>query len=168
MSLFARAMFGVLDWLARRGGLREPEEGASGLGASVPEPGVRPTQLNASRIGIRGETYAYWFLRNQGYTIVRRNYRLSGIPGEIDLIGWDGPVLAFVEVKTRTGAHAQAPEEAISQEKRRHLLRMAKQFLGRQRRRDVPSRFDVVAIQESAPGKIEVRLHKDAFGDSRR
>lgn len=120
---------------------------------------------SARRTGIRGETYAYWFLRKQGYTLVRRNYRVPDLPGEIDLIGWDGPVLAFIEVKTRTGARARAPEEAITREKRRFLLRIARQFLGRQKRGDVSSRFDVVAIEEPSPGKIEVRLHKNAFGD---
>jgi len=165
MLFFARAMFGVLDWMARRGGLREPE-GASPGSHATPQPAAgRQAHAAARRIGIRGETYAYWFLRKQGYTLVRRNFRLPGIPGEIDLIGWDGPVLAFIEVKTRTGSLASAPEEAVTPEKRRFLLRTAKQFLGRQKRSAVASRFDVVAIEEPFPGKIEVRLHKNAFGD---
>lgn len=153
----------MLDWMVRRGGLKEPEvipsdrQGAHELSAG------KAGQSAARRTGIRGETYAYWFLRKHGYTLVRRNYRVPGIPGEIDLIGWDGSVLAFIEVKTRTGAQARSPEEAITPEKRRFLLRMAKQFLGRQKKSDVSSRFDVVAIEEPSPGKIEVRLHKNAF-----
>jgi Uncharacterised protein family UPF0102 len=53
-------------------------------------------------MGVRGETFAYWYLRRHGYVIVCRNFRAPGVKGEIDLVGFDGPVLAFVEVKTRT------------------------------------------------------------------
>ncbi len=51
---------------------------------------------------MRGETYAYWYLRKQGYIFVSRNYTLPGIKGEIDLVGYDGKTPAFVEVRTRT------------------------------------------------------------------
>ena len=90
---------------------------------------------------------------------------VPGLKGEIDLIGYDGPVLAFVEVKTRTGERERAglPEDAITQEKRRLLARMARQFLAERRIREAPCRFDVVAI-ESKPGRPPVvRLHKGAF-----
>jgi len=65
-------------------------------------PGARDSaKQRARRTGIRGETYAYWYLRRHGYVLVARNYRSPGIKGEIDMIGYDGPVLAFVEAKTR-------------------------------------------------------------------
>ena len=37
-----------------------------------------------------------------GYVFVARNYMPRGAKGEIDLIGYDGKTLAFVEVRTRT------------------------------------------------------------------
>jgi Holliday junction resolvase-like predicted endonuclease len=53
--------------------------------------------------------------------LVARNYRSPGIKGPIDMIGYDGEVLAFVEVKTRSAAEAETsaktqtrPEEAIN------------------------------------------------------
>jgi len=119
----------------------------------------------ARRTGIHGETYAYWYLRRHGYVFVARNYRIPDDKGEIDLVGYDGSVLAFVEVKTRTGTeeHPGQPEEAITAEKRRHLERMAKRFMAERRARDVPWRFDLVAIENRAGRAPEVRLYKNAF-----
>jgi len=160
MAIVSGLMFRLVDWAARRG--------------IVPE--VSPTltaKQVAARKGVRGETYAYWYLRRKGYVFIARNYTAAGYKGEIDLIGYDGPVLAFVEVKTRTtdsakastsdGAIAAKPEDAITADKRRVLSRMARRFLTERRIDEAPWRFDVLAI-ESAPGRRPVvRLHKDAF-----
>jgi len=156
MPLFSRLMFAFVRFGARKGIAAED--------AASPD----SAKARARRTGIRGETFAYWYLRRHGYIFVARNYRVRGIKGEIDLIGFDGPVLAFVEVKTRTrSADADGelgkPEGAVTAEKRRHLSRMARQFLAERRLREAPCRFDVLAI-ESRPGRPpEVRLHKGAF-----
>ena len=52
---------------------------------------------------MKGETFAYWYLRRNGYVMVARNYTAQPMKGEIDLVGWDGAVLAFVEVKREPG-----------------------------------------------------------------
>jgi len=149
MGLVARAVFGVVHFRARKGLAASPDATAS-------------AKEQARQTGVRGETYAYWYLRRHGYVIVARNYVLPGVKGEIDLVGYDGPVLAFVEVKTRTGDRA-LPEEAITHEKRRSLARIARQFLADRRVAGAPVCFDVLAI-ESRPGRPPgVRLHKDAF-----
>jgi len=54
----------------------------------------------ARRRGVRGQTFAYWYLRSHGYVFVARNYTPREVKGEIDLIGHDGETLAFVEVRT--------------------------------------------------------------------
>lgn len=52
---------------------------------------------------MRGETFAYWYLRQLGYVFVAKNYTpRGGAKGELDLVGYDGETLAFVEVRTRT------------------------------------------------------------------
>ena len=120
------------------------------------------------RTGMRGETFAYWYLRRHGYVMIGRNFMVPGIKGEIDLVGYDGQVLAFVEVKTRSGDGALGlPEDAVTADKRRLLSRMARQFMAERRIREALCRFDVVAIQ-CIPGRApEVRLHKGAFAESK-
>jgi len=164
--VLARLIFAIVDRRARKGLVEpRPEDGAAET--TAPER-KKAKKERARRTGIRGETYAYWYLRRHGYVVVARNYMRSGVKGEIDMVGYDGPTLAFVEVKTRAAAEPgklapPTPEEAVNDEKRRHLARMARQFL-RARRIDSPSyRFDVLAIETRPGARPEVRLHKGAF-----
>jgi len=151
--MFARLIFAAVNFAAR-----------NGLSESRRESNSTTKEL-ARATGIRGETFAYWYLRCQGYTLVARNYTVPGIKGEIDLIGYDGLALAFVEVKTRSTAHAQStPEDAVNADKRRNLARMARQFLRSRRIDSASCRFDVLAIESHAGKKPVVRLHKSAFG----
>src|SRR5260370_41291692 len=75
--------------------------GAAGKGLRDDRDSDQPKHA-ARRTGIRGETYAYWYLRRHGYVFVARNYTPRGVKGELDLVGYDGETLAFVEVRTRT------------------------------------------------------------------
>ncbi len=80
-----------------------------------------------------------------GYTIVARNFRTPRCRGEIDLIGWDGDVLCFIEVKTRTSHDVKTPEAAVDRHKRRELAEVAREY----RRRLPPScqwRIDIVSV----------------------
>ncbi len=60
-----------------------------------------PTHLAT---GERGEREALFHLRKSGYTIVARRWKSAKLWGDIDLVGWDGEWLCFVEVKTRSWA----------------------------------------------------------------
>jgi putative endonuclease len=164
--MLARVMFAIVDRKARKGLIESPAADDSGKASAT------TTKQRARQTGIRGETYAYWYLRRHGYVVVARNYMRPGIKGEIDMVGYDGPVLAFVEVKTRAagepGKPAPTPEDAVNEEKRGHLARMARQFL-RARRIDSPAyRFDVLAIETRPGARPEVRLHKGAFAPNPR
>jgi putative endonuclease len=114
------------------------------------------------RTGRKGEDMAYYFLRRQGYTIIARNWRSKARKGEIDLIGWDGQTLCFIEVKTRTTHGLLPAEAAVDHSKQFELCRMAALFLhGRNPRPH--SRFDIVSAY-LVPGKSpEFELFKDAF-----
>jgi putative endonuclease len=162
-------MFAVIDFAARKGLGATPS-------AHTPTGVANVSAKNRARqTGIRGETYAYWYLRRHGYVLVARNFTSPGIKGEIDMVGYDGQTLAFVEVKTRTviepapASQSSArpapltPEEAVNWEKRRNLSRMARQFLRARHIETAPCRFDVLAIDTRPGQRPVVRLHKGAF-----
>ena len=146
-------MFQAVRWAARRG-LREEENLSNDA-----------KKLEARSTGVRGETYAYWYLRRHGYVFVGKNYTPHGIKGELDLVGYDGKTLAFVEVRTRTVKQdvTALPELSVTKEKQRLVVRTAQRFLAERHVEECPCRFDVLAI-DNRPGQPPiVRLHKDAF-----
>jgi putative endonuclease len=97
------------------------------------------------RTGMRGEEDAFFELRKLGYVMVARNVRSPRSHGEIDLIGWDGDVLCFIEVKTRTSHDVKAAEAAVDRHKRREIAEVVREYL-----RAVPRlcqwRFDIVSV----------------------
>jgi putative endonuclease len=152
MAVVSRLIYEVVKWRARRG-LSDADES---LGTA---------KEKARRRGVGGETFAYWYLRRNGYVFVARNYIPRGAKGEIDLIGYDGETLAFVEVRTRTAREDQAglPELSVTAEKQYLVGRTARRFLSERHLKDCPVRFDVVAIDEQSGRLPEVRLYKNAF-----
>ena len=163
VPIFSSVIFGAVQWASRKG-LR----GESDHSSADEQPSSRPhleMKRQARRAGLRGETYAYWYLRRQGYIFVARNYIPHGAKGEIDLIGYDGTTLAFVEVRTRTVQKdlTALPELSVTVDKQRMIVRSARRFLGVRHVGDCPCRFDVVAIDNRPGMPPQVRLHKDAF-----
>ena len=111
----------------------------------APEPDLPGDTPEHLRTGRRGEEDAYFYLRRRGYTIIACNYRSPQHRGEIDLVGWDGDVLCFIEVKTRTTRAVKPAEAAVNREKQKELRLVARDFL-RHIPTSCPWRFDVVAV----------------------
>jgi putative endonuclease len=181
--MFARLIFAVVRFRARHG-LAEPVSDPGSLmgpprpnadpdaeGEPLPPPPeiaqAQASKLRARRTGVRGEAYAYWFLRSKGYVMVARNFMTPGVKGEIDIVGYDGPTLAFVEVKTRSAngdvSHLR-PEDAVTGEKQRNVSRIAQRFRLARRVDSASCRFDVVAIETPAGAQPVIRLHKGVLG----
>ena len=118
-----------------------------------------PEHLHTGR---RGEEAAYFYLREQGYVIIARNYRSPRCRSELDLVGWDAGTLCFIEVKTRTTRNIVPAEAAVDAEKQRDLSRVAREFL-RKIKGDPPFRFDVVSVYLEASPAPDISLFKDAF-----
>jgi putative endonuclease len=114
----------------------------------------RTRQDSAQAAGRRGEDLAHRFLRRQGFVIVARNYRLPSGDAEADLIAWERDTLVLVEVKSRgTGAYGP-PERAIDEEKRRHMLRTAREYAHKTGTAWERVRFDVVTVVLTDPPQI--------------
>ncbi|NLD20121.1 MAG: YraN family protein [Clostridiales bacterium] len=103
--------------------------------------------MGNKRIGMIGEEAAAMFLEENGYRLVRRNYRCK--VGEIDIIASKGSVLCFAEVKTRQNFNYGRPCESITEEKKKHMRKAAQSYLDEVRIggfRPAKIRFDVIEI----------------------
>jgi len=114
--------------------------------------------------GRHGEDLAHRYLKKHGLTIIARNYRLAAGDAEADIIAREGDALVIVEVKSRATAEFGPPERAIGEEKRAHLLRVARAYA---RKTEIPLervRLDVVTVILSHPPAIE--HYREAFRTS--
>jgi putative endonuclease len=116
--------------------------------------------------GERGEREALFYLRKMGYTVVARRWKSAKLWGDVDLIGWNGEWLCFIEVKTRGGRDAMTAESAVDREKQEMLRRMARAYMRgfpEKLKTEVPVRFDVVSVY-LLPTGVEFDLYRGAFG----
>ena len=144
MRRFTQNALRALDWLAER--TLKPED--------------TPEHLQTGR---RGEEAAYFYLRKLGYVMVARNFRSPRRRGDLDLVGWDGDVLCFIEVKTRTTTAVKPAEAAVDEDKQRELASVAREYL-----RHAPPlcqwRFDVISVYyEHLSSSPRFELFRNAF-----
>jgi putative endonuclease len=119
-------------------------------------------------LGREGEDLAAAHLAGEGYALVARNWRPSGgegraLRGEIDCIAWEGRVLCFIEVKTRSGSSHGAPQEAVNRTKQRQISRLANAYISLHRHDDIPCRFDVIEVHIFQGQSPRLTLHRNAF-----
>lgn len=111
------------------------------------------TSRARKNLGDSGERVAALYLEQHGYHILARNYRTR--VGELDLVAEDADGLAFVEVRTRRGRKAGAPEESLTPRKRVRLFAVAQQYLQEHPLHSERAwRIDLVAIELDRAGKI--------------
>ncbi len=118
-----------------------------------------PSRSNRQK-GQTGEDMAVVFLKNEGYSILERNYRCRY--GEIDIIAMDKGSIVFVEVKQRGSDLFGSPEDAIGRIKQKKISRVALNYLQEKSMPDHNSRFDVVGIY-LAPRTNRIELIRNAF-----
>ena len=154
MDWVAHLVYGALVWRESR------RAGAAGRGRQASEPGEAARHL---KVGARGETLAYWHLRHAGYAIVSRNRRPQARSGELDMVGWDGPVLVFIEVKTRTSEESGPPEMAVGFDQKHRIVKSAREYMRRLKRQPAGYRFDIASVMWEPAKGYKVRVIKDAF-----
>ena len=112
-------------------------------------------------LGEYGELVAASWLRQQGYKVLRRRFRM-GTGGELDIVCRKGELLIFVEVKSALHTAAGRPARRINEAKRRMIRRMAQLWL-RRLGREVPSRLDIIEVLLPPGGKPQVNHIPAAF-----
>jgi putative endonuclease len=125
----------------------------------------RPAVAAHLDTGLRGERAALFYLRRLGYTIVASRWKSVKMRGDVDLIGWDGDWLCFIEVKTRTARDLNPAESAVDRDKQQMLRRLARAYLRafpEEKRRVIPIRFDVVSVYFLKNG-TEFEIFQGAF-----
>jgi putative endonuclease len=125
-------------------------------------------------LGALGERFAQEFLkRRANYRIVAtnvvlpigRNRRGALVLGELDIVAYDGEVLVFVEVKTRTSEDVARAEAGVDRRKRRALARAARAYRHWLHLDSAPYRFDLITIVFGDAASPEITLTPSAFAD---
>ena len=115
--------------------------------------------------GERGEDAAFFHLRSLGYTVVARRWRSARIPGDLDLVAWDGPTLIVFEIKARTARDLAPADTAVDPHKQQMLRKMASAYLRQLPepiRVSVSLRFDILSVY-LLPATPEFDHLPDAF-----
>ena len=90
-----------------------------------------------------GEEKAVEYLQSNGYTILERNWQIGHL--EVDIIASNEDFLVIVEVKTRKSNTFGEPEEFVTLQKQRNLIRAAGAYITKFGiTKEV--RFDIVSV----------------------
>lgn len=96
-----------------------------------------------NELGEIGEEMATEYLLRKGYIILEKNYRYDR--AEVDIIAEDKNQIVIVEVKTRTSDFFGDPQQFVTANKIKQLVKVANYYLI-DNDIDMEARFDIVAI----------------------
>ena len=116
--------------------------------------------------GTKGEDRAAIYIARLGYEILERNYFCRF--GEIDIIAQKDDILAFIEVKERSGRALYPGAQAVTVSKRRKIIKTASVYMSeleKDKAKDFQPRFDVLEIT-SRDGSYTVDYIEGAFDTS--
>jgi putative endonuclease len=119
--------------------------------------------MTNKEVGFLGEKIAALYLEKKGYTIMKRNFTVKG--GEIDIIAKKDGFIAFVEVKTRSADFMSDGFSAVTEKKRRLIIR-ASEIYSLRYPHDLQPRFDVVQIILDGKKVIGFNYVENAFDAS--
>lgn len=117
-----------------------------------------------SRIGRMGEQVATRHLKDKGYRILQRNYRIK--QGEIDIVAFRDGLLAFVEVRSQGKPGPIDPALSITRRKQWRVVKAAQHYMSTHRPEGsgVSVRFDVITVRfDPEGGQPQIRHIEGAF-----
>lgn len=101
--------------------------------------------MNKRKVGTQYESKAAAFLEAHDIRIDTYNYRTKY--GEIDIVGYDGDVLVFFEVKYRSSDRMGSASEAVDRRKQYKICRVSDFYMAANGiSPDTQVRYDVIAI----------------------
>src|SRR4030095_8404669 len=106
-----------------------------------------PQKISTKDRGIEGELSAVQYLKDQGCSILKRNYRSKR--GEVDLIVQKGTILYFVEVKLRRSGTYGSAAQSIPLSKRQKIARAAMDYVQRNKIKNQDLRFAALVMDDS-------------------
>lgn len=109
--------------------------------------------INTHAIGMGGETLAEKYLKENKYTILKRNYQTK--IGEIDIIAKKENTIVFVEVKQRATLKYGYPREAVTPYKQNKIRQTALCYLKQNKLINSSVRFDCIEILNDKITHIE-------------
>ena len=113
-------------------------------------------------LGKWGEEMAVQHLREQGYTILDRDWRFGHLDLDIVARTPDGIVVVFVEVKTRTSDVVSSPHDAVDARKIKSLGAAANAYVKEFQIWD-ELRFDIISIIGDRSETALLEHVEDAF-----
>ena len=130
---------------------------------------------NTSRVGIQGERISHDFLVRKGLrlvcanfkTPVGRNRRGAIVTGEIDVIAYEGDVLCFIEIKTRTSEEFSSAVSAVNLRKQRQIIRTAKRYRKLFHLNDIRFRYDAMGIVLNGKRAPKIEYFRGYFNEAR-
>ena len=118
--------------------------------------------MNTREKGTKGEDEAVDYIRNKGWRILDRNYRIN--LGEIDIIAMDKKTVVFVEVKTWRTIGSENLEYVINQRKRKKIIMVSRDYFMKNKNLKYDLiRYDVIFIGRN---NSEIDHYKNAFTET--
>ena len=138
-----------------------------------------PPSTTVQQLGRRGEELAAAFLMQRGFQIVAANFNVpvgrnrkdAVVTAEIDLVAYEGPILCFVEVKTRASDWFAPPSANVDLRKQRQIMRAAHAYRRMFGLTNSAYRYDVVSIvlpaAEEGPRGLQIDLLRNFWSEEK-
>lgn len=145
----------------------------------MPASSPKPDLSERIALGQRGELLAAAYLRQSGYQLVASNFTVpigrsrngALISAEIDLIAYDGPLLTFIEVKTRASDWFAAPAVNVDLRKQRQIIRAARAYRRIFGLGEADYRYDVLSVvlpgSDQAAFDPQIKLLRDFWSEEK-
>lgn len=110
-------------------------------------------------LGKKGEELAKKFLTEKNYTIIETNWHYGHL--EVDIIAENASVIVFCEVKARSSTVMGNPEDFVTIQKQRNLIKAANCYVLKNCiNKEV--RFDIISVIQNRHGE-NIQHIPDAF-----